>query len=436
VDLARFVHVLRLYWWIVVVTVVACVGAGALIVSLESPRYTASTQLFVSTPSAPGNLSSTYQGGLFSQQRVLSYSHVVSSPLVMREVIAHLALPMSVKDLQREITATVPVDTVLIDVSVVDRSPTRAAAIANAIGADFPGLAQSLETIPGRQAPVKVTVTSSATVPTSPSSPRKKLDLVIAAFVGLALGIGITSLRWFFDTRIRSAADATSLADTPVLGRIPRHASRGRKRPLVATDALSPAGEAYRRLRTNLRVRPAHGEHNAVVVTSALPDEGTTSIVANLGIAFSQAGYSVALLDANLRNPGLAAVLGLSATPGLTNVLVDGMPIESAIQRWSGGGASVSLLASGPVPGNPSELLDSLGFISALRELERTHDVVIIDSPALLPVIDAAIIAQSTSQALLVARFGSTRTAQLDAAVEHLRAVDAHIVGVVLNRSR
>ncbi len=183
-------------------------------------------------------------------------------------------------------------------------------------------------------------------------------------------------------------------------------------------------------------MRPAHGEHNALVVTSALPGEGKTSIVANLGVAFAQAGYSVALLDADLRTPGLAAALGLSSATGLTNVLVDGMPIASAIQEWGSGEASVSVLATGPIPDNPSELLDSLGFISALRELERTHDVVIVDSPALLPVIDAAIIAQSTSQALLVARFGSTRTGQLDAAVDHLRAVDAHIVGVVLNRSR
>ncbi len=152
-DLARFVQVLRLYWWIVVASVIACVAIGALIVSLQSPRYTASTQLFVSTPSASGNLSSTYQGGLFSQQRVLSYSHVVSSPLVMRRVIARLNLPMSVKDLQREITATVPVDTVLIDVSVADRSPTRAAAIANAIGADFPGLVKSLEDGPREPRP-------------------------------------------------------------------------------------------------------------------------------------------------------------------------------------------------------------------------------------------------------------------------------------------
>jgi polysaccharide biosynthesis transport protein len=434
VDLTRFVKALRRSWLLVLLAIAACIGIGALIISRQTPSYAARTQLFVSTPSTPTNLSSTYQGGLFAQQRVLSYSHIVSSPTVLTRVIAALELPMSVERLQREIRASVPMDTVLIDVTVADHSATRAAGIANEIGAQFPGFVQSLESAPGRQAPVRVTVTTPAAVPTSPSSPRKKADLAIAAFIGLALGIGISVLRWFFDPRIRTASDASSLAGAPVLGSIPAHGTKSRRRPLVTADVASAAGEPYRRLRTNLRVRRAGGR-KAFVVSSALPEDGKTLIAANLAVAFAQAGYRIALIDADLRKPGLADIFGLAPAPGLTDVLTGPVPLSAVMQRWQEG-TSLSLLASGPLPNNPTELLDSQGFASVLDELEYGYDLVMIDSPALLPVSDAAVIAQLTAHVLLVTRLGVTRADQFAAAAAHLRAVNAQILGIVLNRSR
>ena len=360
-DLKRFADVLRTHWLLVVLATGACTGLAAAVVWRQTPRYTARTQLFVSTLNPPANLSLTYQGGLFSQQRVLSYSHIVSSPQVARRVIEHLQLPMSVEQLQRAIHASVPVGTVLIDVTVDDSSSRRAAAIANEIAVQFPRFVSSLEAPPGQgHTPVKVTVTSPAGVPTTPSSPRKLLDLAIAMFVGLAVGIGIATLRSFFDTRIRNASDASSLAEAPVLGSVPKHPKTLRKRPLVAADASSAASEAYRRLRTNLRVLGRDGGIKSFAVSSALPEEGKTLIVANLGIAFARAGYRVALVDGDLRQPGLAAMLGLSPTVGLTNVLTREMPVDAALQRWGEGQSlslSLSLLASGPLPSNPSELL-------------------------------------------------------------------------------
>jgi capsular exopolysaccharide synthesis family protein len=435
VDLKRFVDVLRSHWLVILVTVAVCTGSVGAFVWSQTPTYTARTQLFVSTPTAPGNLSLTYQGGLFSQQRVLSYSRIVSSPEVVRGVIESLHLPMSVEQLQGAIHASVPVDTILIDVTVEDSSPQRAAAIANEIGLRFPRFVSDLETPPGRErTPVKVSVTSPAEVPTSPSSPRKKLGLAIAALLGLGLGIGFAGLRSLFDTRIRSASEASYLAGAPVLGSVPNH-SKAHKRPLAAMDISSAASEAYRRLRTNLRFLGVEGGRKAFVVASALPEEGKTLIVANLGIAFAQAGYRVALVDGDLRRPRLAETLGLSPKVGLTDVLTRDLPIDAALQRWSDG-LSLSLLASGPLPRNPSELLGGQGFAAVLGELERRYDVVIVDSPALLLVTDAAILAQVASRVVLVTRLNSTRADQLESAVENFRVIDTQIAGVVLNRSR
>jgi polysaccharide biosynthesis transport protein len=434
VTLPAFIRVLRLSWLITLLAFLACVLVGVAIAETATPRYTAHTQLFVSTPSPATNLSDTYQGGLFSQQRVLSYAPVVSSPAVLRPVIQRLHLAMDLASLQRHVHASVPVNTVLIDISVSDGSATRAAAIANAIGVEFPKLVSTLESAKGRALPVKLTVTSRASVPPSPSSPRKKIDLAIAAVLGLALGIGLACLRAFFDTRMRTAADASSAAGTPILGVV---ASLGRRdRVRMVDDAKAPATmrEAYRRIRTNLRARPARGDCKAFVVSSTEAGAGTTSIVANLGITFASAGYSVALVDGDLRNPKLASVLGLSPSIGLTSVLVDEVALPDALQWW-GQGNLVTLLASGPVPENPTELLDSLGFATVLKALEQSHDLVIIDSPPLVPYVDAGVIAQLTSQAVLVACLNSTRKDRFAAAVEALRSVDAEILGVVLNRN-
>ena len=262
------------------------------------------------------------------------------------------------------------------------------------------------------------------------------LSLAIAVIVGLAIGIGIALLRSLYDTRIHGAAEASALTHAPVLGTVPTHRARGNKHSMAAMDIWSDASEAYRRLRTNVRVLGLSGPRKSIVVSSALPGEGKTVIVANLGIAFAQAGYRVALVDANLRNPDLARVLGVPSTKGLTDVLSRKMTLVDALQPWEEGRSlPLSILACGRPPVNPSELLGSEAFISVLAELEQMHDVVIVDSSSLLPFTDAAILAQMTHGIVLVTRVGWTRSDQVSSAVEELRLMDAPIIGVVLNRS-
>src|SRR5207245_4869465 len=136
--------------------------------------------------------------------------------------------------------------------------------------------------------------------------------------------------------------------------------------------------------------------------------EGKTLIVANLGIAFAQAGCRVVLVDADLRRPKLAKLLGLSSTVGLTNVLVENVPVLDALQTWQDE-LPLEVLSSGQQPPNPSELLGSQRFASTLSTLTDRADLVILDAPAVLPVADAAILGRVTSGVILVARVASTR---------------------------
>jgi succinoglycan biosynthesis transport protein ExoP len=433
-DLQQYVRVLRAHWLLIVASVLVCTVAAALLAWTRTPTYAARTQLFVSAPGIPADLSETYQGGLFSQQRVLSYAEIVPSPAVAQAVIRQLGLPESVAQLQGKIRASVPKDTVLINVTVKDRSPRRARAIANAVAEQFSSFVSTLETRQGdRNSPVKVSVTSQAQLPTNPVSPRKLVYLALGVLLGLVLGTGAAVLREAVDKRIRGEDDAAAAADAPVLGSIVEDPAADSRPLIVVNDPFSVQAEAYRRLRTNLRVLSVDHNLRSFVVSSAVASEGKTLIVANLGIAFAQAGYRVVLVDADLRWPKLAEVLGISTPVGLTNVLVDDMPVEAALQTWPDG-LPLEVLGSGPKPPNPSELLGSQRFATLLDALTDRADVVILDVPALLPVTDAAIVARVTSGVILVTRVASTRMVQLETATESLRAVDEPVLGVVLNR--
>ena len=432
-DLNQYVRVLRAHWALIVLGVLVCTGAAAALAWTRTPIYEARTQLFVSTRDAPADPTQAYQGGLFAQQRVQSYARIVSSPPVAEAVIEQLGLNRSVQEIQEEIRASVPVDSVLIDLEVRDESPRQAKAIANAVSRQFAGFVNTLEKPRrGQDSPVKVSVTRPARLPTDPASPQKPIYLVLGALAGLVLGVAGAVVREVLDRRIRTDDDATTIAGAPVLGRITEDRSADNRPLIVARDPLSAGAEAYRQLRTNLRALSLSNDLRSFVVSSAVVSEGKTLVASNLGVAFAQDGHRVLLVDADLRRPRIAEVFGLDSGVGLSSVLTNGLPVERTLHRAEA--LSLEILTSGPRVESPSELLGSDRFAEMFRTLEDRYDVVILDSPALLPVTDAAILAQMASGLILVARAASTRTDQLEIATESLRTVDKHVLGVVLNR--
>jgi succinoglycan biosynthesis transport protein ExoP len=433
-DLMQYARVLSAHRLLILGAIVVCTAAAAALAWTRDPMYTARTELFVSTTQqlADPSASETYQGSLFTQQRMTSYAEVVASPPVVRAVIRQLGLSESVGEIQAQIDASVDEGTVLIDVAVTNGSPELAARIANAIGDEFPRFISTLESAgPGQNPPVKVSVTSPAPRPTSPVSPQKALYLLLGALLGAVIGITAAVLRETLDRRIRDDTDAAAIARAPVLSRIaddPKAASE----PLVVIDQPDSANaEAYRSLRTYLRALGLDRDKRSFVVTSAAPSEGKTLVVANLALVFAQAGMSVIVVDADMRRPQLAERFGIDSPLGLSNVLADQLPVESA--SWSHPSIPLTVLPSGPPPPNPSELLGSETYASLIQSLIARADIVLIDTPALLPVTDAVIAAGAADTVVLVARAASTRARQLELAAEAVRAIGKEPLGVVLN---
>jgi capsular exopolysaccharide synthesis family protein len=432
-SLRQYLQVLRVRWYVVVVGLLVGGLLAGIYLATATRVYTARAQLFVST-SSQTSLAEISAGGTFVQNQVKSYASVVSTPALTEPVIAELGLPYTPEQLAKEISATAPTNTVLIQLSVKDANAERAGAIANAVATRLAGYISQLETPIGQSvSPVKATVTEPAQTPSVPSSPKPKLDLALGLILGLVVGGGIAVALELMDNRVGNRVDVGEATGAPVVGVVGDDPLAARKPLILMDDAFSPRAESFRQLRTNVRFLGVERMLRSVVVTGSLAEEGKSLTAANLAVALAQAGDAVTLVDADLRRPSVATTFGLPDAVGLTSVLVGNATIDDAVQTWRDD-LPLRVLTAGPIPPNPSELLGSSRVQDLIDELLKVSDIVLFDSPPLLPVTDAALLARVTDGALVVVRSRSTRVGQLVAATAALRAADAVVLGLVLNR--
>ena len=274
-----------------------------------------------------------------------------------------------------------------------------------------------------------------AQAPTSPSSPKPVQDALLGLAAGLILGLGFAFLRDSLDDALSSKEAAEQLSGAPVLAMVPMVAAwKKRDQPLVVSlsHPLSPAAESYRSLRTSLQFVRQERPLRTLVVTSPAAAEGKTSTVANLGAVFAQAGERVVLVSCDLRRPRLAQFFGLDEQIGLTTVLLGEQSLADVVQPVSGH-ETLWLLGAGRVPANPAELLNGPAARELFAALRAEFDLVLIDSPPVLPVTDAAVLSKDADGTLMVVAAGQTKRVDLRRAAEKLAQVNAPMVGTVLN---
>lgn len=430
-ELSDYLRLLRRNW----VLIVACTILGALVAVSASfamrPAYVAETKLFVAIQSS-GSVQDLQQGNTFTQSRVQSYVETVRTPLVLQPVVDSLGLDESAADLASSVTASADLNTVIITIAAERTSPVQAAAIAQATADSLVRSVAELES-PGEggNSPVKLSVITPAVAPSDPSAPNIRLNLVLGLVIGLALGVGVALLRTLADTRVRGESELRRVSDIPLLGGISFDGDAVKKPLLTQVQPQSPRAEAFRQIRTNLQF--AHVSHGskAVLVTSSLPGEGKSTTAINLALALAQGGQSVALVDADLRRPRVDSYLGLERNAGLTTALLGRADLQDLLQPW--GEDDLYVLTAGQIPPNPSELLGSETMSDLIRTLEASFDAVIIDAPPLLPVTDAAVLAQRVGGVIMVVGSSKVKTPDLERSFMSLEMVNADVLGVVMN---
>ena len=428
-DLRDIYAALRTRWWLPVLGLVVASSAALGLSLAQTPLYTASTQLFVSTTEQTST-SDVLQGSQFSEQRVTSYARLITGQEIASRLIDRLKLRMSAEELSKELSATAVQNTVLIDVTVTDPSPQQAQRIAAALGSEFTAFAAQLERSDADGvSPVKVTVTQRPSVPSEASSPKTVRNSILGGIVGLLVGAGLAVARVRLDRSVKDSDVATELANAPVIGTILRDEALLR-RHTIDRGTASRTAEDYRQLRTNLQFLNVDQPPKVIMVSSAVPSEGKTTVVVNLALALADAGRKVVIVESDLRRPKVSRYLGIVGEVGLTNILAGTANIDEVLQSYREG---MAVIASGPTPPNPGELLGSSAMTALLEKLRTEYDFILVDAPPLLPVADASTLAPAMDGVLLSIRYGHTQKDQLRQAAATLEGVNAKLLGVILN---
>ena len=294
-----------------------------------------------------------------------------------------------------------------------------------------------------------VRIIDNAKEPKYPVKPKKKLNLILAILVGLGLGVGIAFVLEYMDNSVRTIEDIEDLG-LSIMGSVPvikpeqgngllkrRDAGQDDETKQIEARLVthyrpkSPLSEAYRTLRTNIQFSKTDEQVKTILVTSSAPKEGKSTTVANLAITMAQMGLRTVLIDTDLRRPVIHKLFNLDRRIGITNVLVGNTSLEEAIQQTSID--NLNILTCGTLPPNPSELLGSDRMKEHLRELKNRFDIILLDSPPVIAVTDAAVLAPLVDGVLLVVNSGGTQREALIRASELLAHVDARVLGVLLN---
>ncbi len=319
-----------------------------------------------------------------------------------------------------------------LEISATDPNPALAQSIANstarALGTQVAELEQPAE---GGAPLVTISTTDEAPLPTSPSSPRTMINLALGFLVGLAVGVGAAVLLETLDTRIKSIEALTKYFEQPLLGVIGYEAEADKKPLLTDVQGQSKRAESFRQVRTNLQFVDIDHRPKSIVVTSSVPREGKSTTAINLAITIAQTGQPVFLIEADLRRPKVSDYLNIEGGAGLTDVLVGRATVDEVMQPWGVTG-NLWVMASGPLPPNPSELLGSQSMTDLIHHLEK-RATLIIDAPPLLPVTDAAVLTRLAGGALMVIATGKTRREQLRTAEQSIESVGGKILGLVMN---
>jgi non-specific protein-tyrosine kinase len=494
-ELKRYIALLIRWAWLIALCAVLGAASAFIVSSRKTPVYRTSTTLMIQQ--SPESGTTEYNALRTSELLARTYAEILTEKPVLEEVIDRLGLDVSPDGLAKRVSVNRVPDTQLIRLAVEDTDPVRAALTANTIAETFtaynaslqedryadslnsiqaqmdelsarmeetqaaiealgvPETAQEqaeesrLETtlaqyrntyasllqsyeemrLTAAQSTDNVTVVRTADVPQKPVGPQTMRNTALAGVTGAMVAVGVAFLIEYLDDTIKTPQDVRRAMGLETLGAIGRLDDGDEL--VAAVEPLSPISEAYRVLRTNIGFSGVDQPLRTILVTSPQPSEGKSLTVANLAVVMAQAGLQVVVVDADLRRARMHKLFDLHVHSGLSGSLLEGS-LDGNVQPVSVEGMRV--LPAGKLPPNPSEMVGSERMAAFLESLEGQADVVLIDSPPVLPVADSVILAQRVDGVLLVIDVGETRSGAAREAVERLEQVGANTVGVVLNR--
>lgn len=426
---------------IITIIITFCVVLGAVIglTALSPVEYTTTSQLFATyNDSSDGTANSSEQnsGSSYIMSQIKSYLALTTTQSVLQPVIDHLGLHTTVGQLKGQISVTNPTNTAFVNISVTDGDPAQAANIANAVAKSLSSVVENTLYASGSRSSVKLSVVQPATVPSSPSSPKWKLNILIGIVGGLVLGVFAALLKDVLSKRIQDGDEVGEFIDAPIIGRIAEEEVLNSTKPVVVSEPGSPVAEDFRRIRTNLSFMAPVEDTNCrlIVVTSTGASEGKTTTSVNVAAALAENGAKVLLIDADLRHPSVSNKLDMDGSAGLTHVLSGQASVKDVVQRyWK---PNLHIMPAGPKPPNASTLLNSPIMVELLNNALERYDYVLVDTAPMVVANDAVIFVRRGGSLVMVCRRDQTLKRDLREISDELTTLDLPVNGVIFNCAR
>lgn len=416
-DITLYLSVLWRRKFIIVVTAVATVLITAAVTLNMTPTYVAKATVRVATSTAK----EVEYGDYVYSSRLLN----TLGRLVRTEPAVAQASTMVDTTEDFDVSVEFPGDTELLRIVVESDNAVLSANVANAL-ADI--LMDESRTI--RRANI-VTIIEPARPPKSSSSPNIKVNLALAMIAGLIGGLGLAFLLENLDRTLYSEDQIGHITSLPILARIPL---ANQERQYTWLNGESPQGEAFRRLRTVLLNLEQTPPPRTIMVTSAQPQEGKSTIVANLATTLAESGHRVVVVDADLRLPTIHTIFHLPNEVGLSNLLSEEVSLKDAVQY--GPSPGIHIITSGSSASSPAGLIASSRMQVLIQHLSKYVDCVLIDTPSFLAVTDAATLVPTVDGVILVVSRAQAQSDALQSTCEQLARLKAKLIGVIMNRAQ
>lgn len=432
-ELLEYLDIMRKRIWLVlVITTVAAIISGVYSIFVTTPVYEAKSSLIIGR--TPNNQADNiqYDDILMYQKLVKTYGELAKSRLVAKETIERLNYSMTPEQLQLNLTVTAMGDTQILDIAIKDSDAIKSMELTNMLSKVF------VEEVKSMMNTEDVKIMDEAQVPKFPVSPKVSLNIIIAAFLGFITSLGIIFLMEYLDKTIKTENDVAKYLGISLLASVPFFQHRGSTNKyssiFVNRDPKSPISEIFRSLRTNIKFTSVEKDIKTIVFTSAGPNEGKSTVVANLAVTLCRAGSRVLVLEGDLRNPTVHKKFGLLNFHGLTSALINNKSYAEYLQNSML--KDLDILTCGLKPPNPAEILGSNKMKVFLDAVKKDYDYILIDTPPAVVVTDAALLASICDGVILIVGSGEAIIEGAVKAKDLLLNGKANIIGVVLNKCK
>ena len=442
------VELLKMFWRkknLIILITILFIGIGYIYTTrFITPMYTSTTTLVLASNNEKNksNTTSTAAEVAVNTKLVSTYSELIKSQKVLREVVADTGINITEEQLKKEISIESVSSTSLINISVEDKIPENSSKIAKEIANVFTNKVAEIYNINNVQ------IVNQAEIPQGPSNINHKKDIVIFGLVGLLVSITYIIIANMLDTTIKSSEELDDIFGLPILASIPMYGKKSQKgndkELIVDKDPKSPISEVFRTLRANIQFMNTKKKSKVVLITSTVEGEGKSWIAANLAVTFAQAGKLALLIDADMRKGRQYDMFNIKAKPGISNYLSGIInenkeknedeinDIENYIQETQI--KNLYVIPSGDVPPNPSELLLSHKMKEVIKKLKEQCDVIIVDGTQCDLIADSLVLARLADTTIITTAYKQTKKENLRKVIEKIINVGGKNIGFVLNK--